>query len=104
MVIYSRKAYEKSDKRALDPAEISWSDEMGDTPVFYNSYVDLAEPEVDWDIRPIRWILGQLTGQKVVCCLNLLLLAVILLPQHTFTFTLGISILRLLPPGSVATG
>ena len=80
VIIYSRQAYKKSDKRAIDPTEISWSDEMGDTPVFYNPYLDLAAPETirmeaapggSCDIRPIGWILEQLTGQKVVCCLNL---------------------------------
>jgi hypothetical protein len=60
---------------------------MGDTPVFYNPYLDLAGPEANrieaapggiydirpiiYDTRPLGWILEQLTGQKVVCCLNL---------------------------------
>ncbi|KAJ5392289.1 hypothetical protein N7509_007779 [Penicillium cosmopolitanum] len=64
-----------------NPTKIFGSDEMGNMPVLYESYVDLAGPEVNQmeaaprgsrDERPIKWILEQLIGQKVEifigCC------------------------------------
>lgn len=73
VVIYSFKAYEKSDKHAIDPTEISWPDDMGGMPAFYNSLADCAEPEKNYDEGLLLWMLRQLIGPKVACCLNLLL-------------------------------
>ncbi|KAJ5966210.1 hypothetical protein N7481_012924 [Penicillium waksmanii] len=71
VVICSYKAYEKSDKRAIDPAEISWSDELGNTPFFYNISRDInVKPNRMLSnkdmMKPIGWILEQLTGETDV--------------------------------------
>lgn len=102
VVIYSWKAYEKINERAMDPTKIVWSDELSDTPFFYIQYLDLNEKSnritaSQNNRRPIGWILEQLTSQVgVVCLLISLLPATTLLPQHAFTFSLGI-LPRLLP-------
>jgi hypothetical protein len=86
-----------TDKRAIDPTEISWSDELGDTPFFHTTYLDLNENSnkviaSQSNRRPIGWILEQLTGRVDVVCLS----TATLLLQHTLIFSLGISH-RLLP-------
>lgn len=77
VVIYSWKAYEKTDKRAMDPTKISWSDWLGDTPFFHTTHLDLSEKSnriiaSQSNRKPFAWILEQMTGQvDVVCFLNL---------------------------------
>jgi hypothetical protein len=78
VLIYSCKVYEKGDKRAIDPTEIPWSDELGNTPFFYNQYQYFYGPDANRiqadrsETRPLRWILEQLSGHpKVVCGSNL---------------------------------
>ncbi|KAJ5755387.1 hypothetical protein N7533_004930 [Penicillium manginii] len=60
-----------TDKRAIDPTEISWSDELGDTPFFHATYLDPDESSnkviaSQSNRRPIGWILEQLTGRVEV--------------------------------------
>ncbi|KAJ5240909.1 uncharacterized protein N7469_002500 [Penicillium citrinum] len=66
--IFSWKAYEKTDKRAISPTEISWSDGLYDIPFFYTTHLDLNEKAnriiADGiDRRPLGWILEQLTDE-----------------------------------------
>jgi hypothetical protein len=107
VVICSYKAYEKSDERAIDPAEISWSDELGNTPFFYNISRDInVKPNrmlLNEDLmKPIGWILEQLTGETdVVCVLNLPLLTdcSFAITYHDIDLFLRMQILAMFPPG-----
>jgi hypothetical protein len=75
--MFSWKAYEKTDERAIDPTKISWSDELDDTPFYHTTHVDLNVKSnrifaSQSDRRPIGWIIEELTGHPdVVCHLNL---------------------------------
>jgi len=73
VAIFSWKAYEKTDKRAINPTEISWSDDVDDIPFFYTTHLDLNEKANrimadEIDRRPLGWILEQLTDEVNVVC------------------------------------
>ncbi|CAI7635118.1 unnamed protein product [Penicillium pancosmium] len=71
VIMFSWKAYEKTDERAIDPTKISWSDELDDTPFYHTTHVDLNVKlnrifASQSDRRPIGWIIEELTGHPDV--------------------------------------
>lgn len=77
-MVFAYKAYKDDAKYKIKPTEISWPEEMGSTPFYYNEYVDETIRETDeneyWELmigaesmrRPLGWILEQLTDQPEV--------------------------------------